>query len=200
MPKASPVLTVQTPLTAEACRGLSAGDRILLCGSVLTARDAAHRRFVDALRKGEPLPVSLEGETIFYAAPTPTPPGRIIGSIGPTTSGRMDPYTPALLDAGLRGMIGKGKRSPEVVEAIRRRQGVYFAATGGVAAVLSRCIRRVSPLAYEDLGPEAVLRLDVVDLPLIVVNDAGGGDLYEMVLRDACRDSEKYLDKNYIRE
>jgi len=200
MSKPSPVLTVQTPLTGEVCRGLSAGDRILLRGSVLTARDAAHRRFVDALRKGDPLPVSLEGETIFYAAPTPTPPGRIIGSIGPTTSGRMDPYTPALLDAGLRGMIGKGRRSPEVVEAIRRRQGVYFAATGGVAAVLSRCIRRVSLVAYEDLGPEAVLRLDVVDFPLIVVNDAGGGDLYEMVLRDARRDSEKYLDKNYIRE
>ncbi len=176
------VISLRTPLTAEACRRLSVGDRVLLSGTVLTARDAAHRRFVDALRGGNPLPVSLEDETIFYAAPTPTPPGKVIGSIGPTTSGRMDPYTPALLNAGLRGMIGKGRRSLEVVEALREREGVYFAATGGVAAVISRCIRRVSLLAYEDLGPEAVLRLDIVDLPLIVVNDAGGGDLYEMVL------------------
>ncbi|NPU85138.1 MAG: TRZ/ATZ family protein [Syntrophaceae bacterium] len=179
------VISLRTPLTADVCRELSAGDRILLSGSVLTARDAAHRRFVEALRRGEPLPVSLDNETIFYAAPTPAPPGRIIGSIGPTTSGRMDPYTPVLLEAGLRGMIGKGKRSPEIVEAVRKRQGIYFAATGGVAAVTSRCIRSVTLLAYEDLGPEAVLRLEIADLPLIVVNDARGGDLYEMVLRAA---------------
>ncbi|PKN34667.1 MAG: fumarate hydratase [Deltaproteobacteria bacterium HGW-Deltaproteobacteria-19] len=179
------VISLRTPLTADVCRELSAGDRVLLSGSVLTARDAAHRRFADTLRRGGRLPVSLQDETIFYAAPTPTPPGRVIGSIGPTTSGRMDPYTTALLGAGLRGMIGKGRRSPEVVEAIRKRQGVYFAATGGVAAVTSRCIRSVSLLAYEDLGPEAVLRLEIVNFPLIVVNDACGGDLYEMVLKIA---------------
>lgn len=200
MAQAPAVQAIRTPLTEETCRRLSAGDRVLLSGSVLTARDAAHRRFAEALRKGEPLPVPLEGETIFYAAPTPTPPGRIIGSIGPTTSGRMDPHTPVLLEAGLRGMIGKGRRSPEVVEAIRNRRAVYFAATGGVAAVLSRCVRRVSLLAYEDLGPEAVLRLDIVDLPLVVVNDAEGRDLYEMVLREARRDKQKLLDKNDIRE
>ncbi len=181
MAKAS-VISLRTPLTAEVCGQLSAGDRVLLSGSVLTARDAAHRRFVETLRRGGPLPVSVEEETFFYAAPTPTPPGGIIGSIGPTTSGRMDPYTPALLEAGLRGMIGKGRRSREVVEAIRKRQGVYFAATGGIAAVMSKCVRNVSLVAYEDLGPEAVLRLAIEDFPLVVVNDARGGDLYEMVL------------------
>jgi fumarate hydratase subunit beta len=174
-------LEIRTPLNPETCAGLHAGDSVLLSGPVYTGRDAAHRRLFEALVRGESLPISLRNEVMFYAAPTPARPGQIIGSIGPTTSGRMDAFTPRLIEAGLRGMIGKGRRSPEVIEAIIRHQAVYFGAIGGVAALTARCIRSAAVAAYEDLGPEAILRLEVVALPLVVINDAHGGDLYRNV-------------------
>jgi fumarate hydratase subunit beta len=169
---------IRPPLNPRTCEALNAGDRVLLSGSVYTARDAAHRRLFEALGRSEPLPISLQEEVLFYAAPTPAGPGKIIGSIGPTTSGRMDAFTPRLIEAGLRGMIGKGKRSPEVIDAIIRHGAVYFGAIGGVAALTARCVRKVAVAAYEDLGPEAILRLEVAALPLVVINDARGGDLY----------------------
>ena len=169
---------IQTPLSPEVCVSLRSGDMVLLTGSVFTARDVAHRRLHEALKKGLPLPIDLSKATIFYAAPAPTPPGRIIGSIGPTTSYRMDAFTPALIENGLRAMIGKGNRSPEVVEAIRKYGAVYFGAIGGIAALTAQCVKSMEPVAYEDLGPEAIRRLTVVDLPLVVINDARGNDLY----------------------
>ena len=172
-------LRIETPLTEAVLSRLSCGDRVLLSGVVYTARDQAHRRMFEALSRGEPLPFALGGQVLFYAGPTPAPPGSVIGAIGPTTSARMDRYTPALLEKGLKGMIGKGKRSREVIEAIRRYGAVYFGAMGGVAALLSRCVRAASVIDYEDLGPEAVRKLEVVDLPLIVINDREGRDLYE---------------------
>jgi fumarate hydratase subunit beta len=177
---------IHTPLTDEICTALRAGDAVLLSGTVFTARDVAHRRISEALQRGEGPPVPLEGETIFYAGPTPAPPARTIGSVGPTTSGRMDIYTPALLDAGLKGMIGKGKRSAAVREAIRRNRAVYFAAIGGVAALLSRCVTAAEVIAYEDLGTEAIRRLSIADFPLIVINDPEGRDLYEEVMKNVC--------------
>ncbi|MDP2854443.1 MAG: Fe-S-containing hydro-lyase [Smithellaceae bacterium] len=169
---------IKTPLTKEIITSLSAGDMVLLSGDVYTARDAAHRRMYEALKKGLPLPIDLSKATIFYAAPSPTPEGKVIGSIGPTTSYRMDVFTPALLEQGLRGMIGKGNRSPEVVEAIKRYGAVYFGAIGGIAALTAQCVKRMEVVAYEDLGPEAIRKLTVVDLPLVVINDSQGNDLY----------------------
>ncbi len=172
-------LALRTPLTAEICAGLRVGDMVLLSGEVYTARDAAHSRLQAAIRAGEQPPFPLEGAVIFYAGPTPAPPGRVIGAIGPTTSYRMDPFAPLLLARGVKGMIGKGKRSPEVIDAIKRHQAVYFGAIGGIAALTARCVRGAEMVAYEDLGPEAILRLELVDLPVVVVNDARGRDLYE---------------------
>ncbi len=174
---------IQTPITEEICKDLHAGDRVLLSGSVITGRDTAHKRLAQAIEKGESLPVRLDGETIFYAAPTPARPGRIIGSIGPTTSYRMDAYTLLLMEAGIRGMIGKGKRSEAVREAIMRHRGVYFGAMGGIAALMSECITKAEVIAYEDLGPEAIMRLEIEKFPLIVINDTIGRDLYEEVVR-----------------
>lgn len=171
-------IRIQTPLCDDTCLSLRAGDMVLLSGDVYTARDAAHRRMHEALAKGLPLPIDLSKTTIFYAAPSPTPIGKVIGSIGPTTSYRMDVFTPELIEQGLRGMIGKGNRSPEVVEAIRKYKAVYFGAIGGIAALTAQCVRRMELIAYEDLGPEAIRRLTVVDLPLIVINDSQGNDLY----------------------
>jgi fumarate hydratase subunit beta len=173
------VLNLHTPLTEEICESLRSGDRVLLTGIIYTARDAAHQRITEAMAEGRPLPFPLEGAIIFYAGPTPAKPGAPIGSIGPTTSGRMDMYTPTLLERGLKGMIGKGKRTPEVREAIRRFKGVYFGAVGGIAALMARCIQHAEWVAYEDLGPEGIMRLQVVDLPLVVINDCQGGDLYD---------------------
>lgn len=169
---------IRTPLSIEICRSLRAGDGVFLSGAIYTGRDAAHRRLFEMLQQGEPLPIELENETMFYAAPTPARPGRVIGSIGPTTSYRMDAYTPALIERGLRGMIGKGKRSPEVIVAIRKHGSVYFGAIGGIAALTSRCVKRAAVAAFEDLGPEAIMRLDVYRMPLVVIADARGGDLY----------------------
>ncbi len=169
---------IKTPLTEEIITSLHAGDMVLLSGEVYTARDVAHRRLYEALLKGEKLPIDLTQAVIFYAAPSPTPPKKVIGSIGPTTSYRMDSFTPKLIEAGLRAMIGKGNRSPEVIEAIKQHKAVYFGAIGGIAALMSQCVKNVEMIAYEDLGPEAIRKLTVRDLPLVVINDFQGNDLY----------------------
>jgi fumarate hydratase subunit beta len=169
---------IKTPLTNDIIKSLHAGDMVLLSGEVYTARDVAHRRLYDSLLKGEKLPVDLSQTVLFYAAPTPAPPKKIIGSIGPTTSYRMDFFTPKLIEAGLRAMIGKGNRSPEVVEAIKKHEAVYFGAIGGIAALMSRCVKKVELVAYEDLGPEAIRKLTVIDFPLVIINDFQGNDMY----------------------
>ena len=171
--------TLNTPLSAEDVKKLKAGDTVKLTGTIYTARDAAHKRLVDLLDEGKELPIPLEGEIIYYVGPSPTPPGKPIGSAGPTTSYRMDPYAPALLDQGLKGMIGKGGRSAEVVDAMKRNTAVYFAATGGAAALISRSITSAEIVAYEDLGAEAIRKLTVEDFPLIVAQDCEGGNVYE---------------------
>ena len=160
-------------------RLLKAGVRVLLSGVVFTARDAAHKRMVEALDGNGPLPFDIRGQVIYYAGPCPPAPGQVIGSLGPTTSGRMDPYTPRLLREGLGGMIGKGRRGREVVEAISRCGAVYFVTIGGVGALLSRTVRKAETIAYSDLGPEAVYRLEIEDFPAIVGIDPSGGDIYE---------------------
>ncbi|MGD0275542.1 MAG: FumA C-terminus/TtdB family hydratase beta subunit [Syntrophales bacterium] len=180
--KSTSILSLTAPLTDETCELLAAGDSILLSGTVFTARDAAHRRLHEAALRGDILPIDLYGQVIFYAAPTPAPPGRVIGSIGPTTSYRMDPFTPKLLMLGLKGMIGKGKRSVEVINAMKHCHAVYFGAIGGVAALMSQCIRKAEVVAFHDLGPEAIMKLELVDLPLVVINDIHGGDLFKQTL------------------
>lgn len=169
---------IQTPLTNEVIASLKAGDMVLISGEVYTARDVAHRRLYEALERGEKLPIDLSTSVIFYAAPSPTPPGKVIGSIGPTTSYRMDFFTPKLIENGLRGMIGKGGRSPEVIAALQKYGAVYFGTVGGIAALSAQCVQKVELIAYEDLGPEAIRKLTIVDFPAIVVNDAFGNDLY----------------------
>ena len=169
---------IKTPLTEDIITSLHAGEMVLLSGEVYTARDVAHRRLYEALLKGEKLPVNLSETVLFYAAPTPAPPKKIIVSIGPTTSYRMDFFTPKLIENGLKGMIGKGNRSPEVVEAIKQHKAVYFGAIGGIAALMSQCVKKVEMIAYEDLGPEAIRKLTVMNLPLVVINDSEGNDLY----------------------
>ena len=172
---------IQTSLTKEVVGSLRTGDMVLLSGEVYTARDVAHRRLYEALMKGEALPIDLPKAVIFYAAPTPTPPGKVIGSIGPTTSYRMDFFTPKLIENGLKGMIGKGNRSPEVIAALKEYGAVYFGAIGGIAALSARCVKKAEFIAYEDLGPEAIRKLTIVDFPAIVINDAYGNDLYVQV-------------------
>jgi fumarate hydratase subunit beta len=169
---------IHTPLTDEVIATLHAGDMVLLSGEVYAARDVAHRRMYEALQKDEALPIDLQGAVIFYAAPTPTPLGKVIGSIGPTTSYRMDAFTPRLLEHGLKGMIGKGNRAPEVIDAIKKYQAVYFGAIGGIAALTAKCVKKVELIAYDDLGPEAIRMLTVIDLPVVVINDTAGHDLY----------------------
>lgn len=163
----------------DSAAGLTTGARVLLSGVVYTARDAAHKRIVEALDKGLPLPFDLKGQVIYYAGPCPPAPGQVIGSLGPTTSGRMDPYAPRLLSEGLGGMIGKGRRNREVVEAISRHGSVYFVTIGGAGALLSRTVRKADLVAYPDLGPEAIYRLEIEDFPAIVGIDAFGNDIYE---------------------
>ncbi|MDF1534971.1 MAG: Fe-S-containing hydro-lyase [bacterium] len=172
-------IVLTPPLTDEDVAGLRAGDRVLITGSILTGRDAAHKRLVDLLDKGEELPVDVKGQIIYFVGPSPTRPGEAIGSAGPTTSYRMDAYSPILIEMGLKGMIGKGTRSREVRDAMSEHKAVYFAAVGGAAALISRRIESCEILAYEDLGPEAIRRLEVKDFPVIVVNDTVGNDLYE---------------------
>ena len=168
-----------TPCTAQDLAPLKAGDTVLLSGVVYTARDQAHRRMIEALEKGEPLPFDLTGSAIYYVGPTPERPGQVIGSAGPTTSGRMDAYAPTMMSVGARGMIGKGARLPEVVEAMKKYNGVYFGAIGGAGALLAKCIKKAELIAYEDLGAEALRKLYVEDMPLVVIIDSEGNNLYE---------------------
>ena len=170
---------IKAPLTASDVKKLRAGDRVLVSGVVYTARDAAHKRLVEALEAGQKLPFDLEGQIIYYVGPCPAKPGQALGSCGPTTSGRMDPYTPTLIARGLRGMIGKGSRVPAVVEAMRKHGAVYLAAIGGAGALAAKTVKKAEMVAYEDLGPEAIRRLEVEDFPAVVCIDAQGNDLYE---------------------
>jgi fumarate hydratase subunit beta len=170
---------ISTPVSGELARGLKVGDRVLLSGVIYTARDAAHRRLVETLRTGNELPIPLPGQIIYYVGPSPARPGEVIGSAGPTTSTRMDSYTLPLLEQGLRGMIGKGKRDEVVRQGIMKHSAVYFVAVGGAAALIAACIKQVELVAYEDLGTEAIYKLVVKDFPLVVANDTYGGDLYE---------------------
>jgi fumarate hydratase subunit beta len=172
------VRKIKAPLNEEVVTSLRAGDMVLLSGEIYTARDVAHRRLYESLLKGEKLPVDLSQVVLFYAAPTPAPPKKIIGSIGPTTSYRMDFFTPKLIENGLRGMIGKGMRSLDVVAALKKYSAVYFGAIGGIAALMSQCVKKMELIAYEDLGPEAIRKLTIVDLPLVIINDSQGNDLY----------------------
>ena len=178
-------MTVLTPpLTDQVVEALRAGDRAVITGVIYSARDAAHRRLVELLDLGKPLPVDLAGQIIYYTGPTPAPPGRPIGSAGPTTASRMDPYAPRLLAVGLKAMIGKGARGPEVREALRRYRAVYLTATPGAGALLSQHIVAAEVVAYADLGTEAIHRLEVQDFPVIVANDCRGSDIYEQGVRE----------------
>ena len=179
---------INPPLNDEVINNLRIGQQVLLSGKIYTARDAAHKKLVELMEKGEPLPIDLAGQIIYYVGPSPAPPGRVIGAAGPTTSGRMDAYTPKMLEYGLKGMIGKGKRSPEVLEAMKKHKAVYFAAIGGAAALISKAIKKARILAYPELGPEAIRELEVEDFPAIVANDAFGGDLYEEGIKIYARD------------
>jgi fumarate hydratase subunit beta len=176
-----------TPLSDGDVVQLRAGDRVRLFGILLTGRDAAHKRLVDRLDEGQPLPVDVRGQIIYYVGPTPPPPGMVIGSAGPTTGGRMDRYAPRLMALGLKGMIGKGHRSQSVRDAMRQWKCVYFGAVGGAGALLSRYIKAAEIVAYDDLGTEAIRRLTVEDFPVIVVNDTHGGDLYEDGMKQYAR-------------
>ncbi len=178
----SDFVKISPPLTDEILSMLKAGDRVLITGVIYTGRDMAHKYMVDGHRKGEKLPFELKGQILYYTGPTPAPPGRPIGSAGPTTSYRMDKYTPYLLELGLKGMIGKGPRGQEVKDEIKKQKAIYFAAIGGAGALISKAIRRAEVIAYPELGTEAVMRLEVEDFPAVVVNDMYGGDLYRMGL------------------
>lgn len=173
---------IKAPLEKEIVKTLRAGDYVYITGTIYTARDAAHKRMDETLREGKELPVPLKDEIVYYMGPSPAREGRVIGSAGPTTASRMDKYTPKLLDLGLGGMIGKGKRSKEVIDAIIRNQSVYFAAVGGAGALLSKCIQESEVVAYDDLGTEAIRRLTVKNFPVIVVIDCGGNNLYETAI------------------
>jgi fumarate hydratase subunit beta len=166
---------------------LKAGDKVLITGVIYTGRDAAHKRLTDLLKEGKPLPVDLKGQIIYYVGPAPAKPGHSIGSAGPTTSGRMDAYSPKLMEIGLKGMIGKGMRKKEVIEAMKKYKAVYLAATGGAGALLAKSVKKAQIVAYEDLGPEAINRLEVVDFPAIVVNDTKGNDLYQQGMAQYAR-------------
>ena len=170
---------ITAPLTLEQVKDLKAGDSVLISGVIYTARDAAHKRLCELLDKGQPLPVDMENAIIYFVGPTPAKPGQAIGSAGPTTSYRMDAYSPALIAAGQTGMIGKGKRGPEVVAAMKEYGAVYFGAIGGCGALLSQCIKKAEIVCYEDLGAEAVRRLEVENFPVVVIIDSEGNNLYE---------------------
>ncbi|MCL6589444.1 MAG: Fe-S-containing hydro-lyase [Firmicutes bacterium] len=182
---------INLPLDLKVLKELRAGDPVRLNGPLLSGRDAAHQRLISALQAGKPLPVNLSGETIYYTGPCPTPPGQVIGSAGPTTSSRMDPYTPTLLKLGLKGMIGKGQRSPEVIAAMVKYQAVYFAALGGAGALMARSIKKAEIIAYPELGPEAIYRLEVRDFPLIVAIDIFGDDLYQKGRAEYCQKTHR---------
>lgn len=180
-------IRIESPLSLETAKSLRAGDTVLISGTLYTARDAAHARLVELIDKGEALPFPIEDAIIYYVGPTPAKPGQVIGSAGPTTSYRMDAYAPRLMDLGQRGMIGKGKRSAEVVESMKKNGAIYFGAIGGAAALISKCIVASEVVCYEDLGAEAIRRLTVKDFPATVVIDTLGNNLYEIGVN-------KYLD------
>lgn len=180
-------IKISAPISKEQASKLKAGDYVFISGTIYTARDAAHKRMYEAIEKGELLPVPLKDTVIYYMGPSPARAGRIIGSAGPTTASRMDKYAPALLDLGMTAMIGKGKRSKEVLDAICRNHAVYFAAVGGAGALLSKCITKSEVVAYEDLGTEAIRRLQVKDFPVIVVADDKGNNLYETAVFEYAR-------------
>ena len=171
-------IRLKTPLSNEDVERLKIGDRVLITGVIYTGRDAAHKRLFDLLRDGKDLPFDIRGQIIYYVGPTPAKPGQVFGSAGPTTSYRMDAYAPSLIERGLKGMIGKGMRSVAVKEAMKKHKAVYLAATGGAGALLAKRVKKAQVVAYEDLGPEAIRRLEVEDLPVIVINDVNGNDLY----------------------
>ncbi|TWI58116.1 Fe-S-containing hydro-lyase [Halalkalibacter nanhaiisediminis] len=172
-------IKITTPFNDEITKSLKAGDRVLISGTVYAARDAAHKRMIESLEQGKELPFDIKGKVIYYVGPTPAKPGSVIGSAGPTTSGRMDKYTPTLLDLGLKGMIGKGYRDEAVIQSIVKNKAVYFAAIGGSGALIARSIKEVEVIAYEDLGPEAIRKMVIEDFPAVVINDAFGNDLYK---------------------
>ena len=172
-------MKLTTPLTDEIVAQLHAGDQVEITGTIYVARDAAHKRLVETLDRGEALPVDVRGQIVYYMGPSPTKPGKVIGSAGPTTSGRMDRYAPRMMAEGLKGMIGKGLRLQPVKDAIKQYKAVYFAATGGAAALIAQQIKKAQVMAYEELGAEALQKLEVEDFPVIVVNDMYGGDAYE---------------------
>lgn len=177
---------ITTPITAEITKDLKSGDYVYITGTIYVARDAAHKRMIEALERGEELPIDIKDAAIYYMGPSPAREGRPIGSAGPTTASRMDKYAPALLDLGEKAMIGKGKRTKEVVDAIIRNQAVYFAAIGGAGALLSKCITNSEIICYEDLGAEAIRRIEVKDFPVIVVIDKDGNNLYETAIQEFC--------------
>ncbi|MBW2182244.1 MAG: Fe-S-containing hydro-lyase [Deltaproteobacteria bacterium] len=172
-------IKVTTPLNEEVISKWRSGDKILISGIIYTGRDAAHKRLVELIDKGESLPFDVKGQIIYFVGPTPARPGRAVGSAGPTTSYRMDAYSPRLIERGLKGMIGKGSRSKEVIEAMMKHRCVYMTAVGGAGALISRCIKSSEIIAYDDLGPEAIRKMKVENFPVIVVNDTSGNDLYQ---------------------
>jgi fumarate hydratase subunit beta len=172
-------IVLRPPLTDEDVEKLKIGQKVFITGVIYTGRDAAHKRLMDLIEKGEKLPIDLKGQVIYYVGPTPAKPGKPIGSAGPTTSGRMDLFSPKLMEMGLKAMIGKGMRSQAVIDAMKKYKAVYLAATGGAGALIARSIKKADVVAYEDLGPEAINRLEVENFPCVVVNDARGNDLYK---------------------
>ena len=170
---------MQAPFTDEKIKSLKAGDMLYISGTIYTARDAAHKRMCEMLEAGEPMPFDFTGQVVYYAGPCPAKPGQPIGSVGPTTGGRMDAYSPTLIEKGLRVMIGKGSRSEEVIDALKKHTGVYFAAIGGAAALMAKCVKHAEVIAFDDLGTEAIRRLTVEELPVIVAIDCKGNDMYK---------------------
>lgn len=179
---------ITTPITAEVTKELKSGDYVYITGTIYVARDAAHKRMIEALNRGEELPIDIKNATIYYMGPSPAREGRPIGSAGPTTASRMDKYAPTLLDLGEKAMIGKGKRTKEVIDAIIRNRAVYFAAIGGAGALLSKCITSSEIVCYEDLGAEAIRKIEVKDFPVIVVVDSDGNNLYETAIKEFCEE------------
>lgn len=178
---------INAPISDEDAKSLHSGDYVYITGTIYTARDAAHKRMAEALAAGQPLPIDMKNNIIYYMGPSPAREGRPIGSAGPTTASRMDKYAPDLLDLGLKGMIGKGKRSQAVIDGIVRNGAVYFAAVGGAGAILSKCIKKSTVIAYDDLGTEAIRKLEVENLPVVVVIDSEGNNLYETAIKEYCR-------------
>ena len=190
----SKTVELKPPLNDDDVMQLEIGDKVLVTGVIYTARDAAHKRLMDLLAAGKELPVDFKGQILYYVGPSPAKPGRVIGAAGPTTSYRMDSYTPTMLQLGLKAMIGKGKRAPEVISAMQQYKAVYLGATGGAGALISKCIKKAEVVAFPELGPEAVHRLEVENLPAIVINDCQGGDLYELGIKKYRRTAEN-MDK-----